>query len=180
MMRIGRHSFEVAQATFQAHIGISEAGWEVTWSLDIEASPREIDGQRWRPALTCHSPLTGLPSPDRLVGTSLGPLNEDEYGEPAFLLYTFEHEPARDVRLTFKERKDGRFHIELKGLTPSWDENERNRNVEVSVSCWAPLEAVVDENLESKARERLEAMLPKQTWGTPTVKHYKQAFPWRE
>jgi hypothetical protein len=177
MMMIGRHSFQIADARFRAYISVSDRGWGASWDLEVNATSREIDGRSWKPQLSSHNSLEGLPVPDALVGTSLGPL-KDKGGEPPFMLYMFEHEPVRKVRLSFPECQANRFRIDLRGLTRSWDESEPTQIVQVAASCWAPLEAVVDEHLEAAARKHLEETLPKQKWGHPFVDHYKQVFPW--
>jgi hypothetical protein len=79
MLRIGRHTFEIESTIFRAHVSIGQNGWHVWWDLEVVAQPREIDGQDWAPKLSSHLPLEGLPTPERLAGTRLGPLPADEW-----------------------------------------------------------------------------------------------------
>ena len=179
MLRVGRHVFEIDATHFRAHVSIGENGWHVWWDLQVTARPREIDGADWMPKLSSHLPLQGLPAPERLAGTQLGPLPADEWGEPAFLLSIFEHEAVTDTSLSFGERRGTEFQLTLTGKTANCDELVNETEVPVALSCWLPFNGVkVDEFHIEKARQRLAQFFGSTGWSEPRIENYQHVFSW--
>jgi hypothetical protein len=179
MLRIGRHEFEIAETEFRAYVSIGNNGWRVSWNLEVIGQPRELDDLDWAPKLRSHLPLEGLLSPDRLSGTRIGPLPNDESGEPVFLLYVFEHEAVIDPILSFGERRGIEFPLTLTGKTPNWDEQSSETEVAVVLDCWVAFGGVVvDEFKAEKARQRLVQFFPPTGWSEPRLENTHQVFSW--
>lgn len=163
MLTVGKHRFEIARAAFRAYVSIGANGWEVSWSLEVMAQPRDIDGI-WEPRLRSHGSLGGLPHPDELPGTRVGPFGRDADGESVFLLYIFEHEPVDDVVLEFGERRHSQFWVTLTGTTAGYDSADE-QTVPLAVQCWATFAGVtVDERRIESARARLAQFFGESDW----------------
>jgi hypothetical protein len=157
MLRIGRRTFEIARSEFRAHVSVSERGWSASWSIRVVAQPLDVEQSRWEPSVRSHLPLE-LPQPDKLVGTRLGPLSNDEWGEPAFLLSDGEHDPVIDPVITFLERKGSSFLFQLRGKARNFEDESDDPIVFVAVDCWLPFDGVVvDEyRIEAATSPRIE------------------------
>ncbi len=179
MLTIGVHEFELSQTVFDARLGIDQQGWRVTWNIEVRGAEREIGELAWEPHLSTHWDLR-LPKPEALVGSSVGPL-EDQDEEPVFMLYLFDHVPVISPTVHFLGRDGAKFHVRLEGAIPSWAiEQQGDPKVPVVLDYWFHFGGVVvDEFHESKARERLDAALGDSNWDHVGQKGYQHHYAWR-
>ncbi len=178
MFKIGRRKFEIARREFSAHVSVGERGWSASWTIEVYSRPLELADMRWEPVLRSHSELSDLPHPLELSGKMVGPIANDERGEPAFLLYDFEHDPINEPILRFKERKGSKFLFEFRGRAPNFTDVDDDRIVFVSIDCWLPFNGVrVDEFQLEKANQRLRQVFGSNGWPDPVrdgnLWHYK-------
>ena len=168
MFTIGRRKFEIAHTEFCAHLSVGESGWSASWTLEVFSGPLELADMRREPVLRSHSSLSGLPHPLELSGKRVGPIANDERGEPAFLLSDFEHDPVSEPILRFKERKGAEFLLEFRGKAPNFTDENDDPIVFVSVDCWLPFNGVrVDELRLEKANQRLQQVFGLNGWTDP-------------
>lgn len=101
-LRIADLAFRVTRCELVAFVDEDED--RLSWGVEVEAEPREVLGDRWRPRAACdvafHVVAPGRPWRDVLPRRVAVPEPPDD--EPAAQLYVFEHEPIRgsvvDVR----------------------------------------------------------------------------------
>jgi hypothetical protein len=179
MLTIGVHDFELTETVFEASLGIDEHGWRVTWSIEVRGAEREIGELTWEPHLSTHWDLR-LPSPEALVGSSVGPL-EDQDDEPVFMLYIFNHVPVIAPTVRFLERDGAKFHVRLEGAITGWAiEPQGDPPVPIVLDCWLSFGGVlVDEFHESKTRERLDSSLGSTQWEHIGQRGYRHHYAWR-
>jgi len=171
MFSIGRHNFDIAHTEFRAHVSIGESGWSTSGRVEVVAQPRAVNEMAWAPKLRSHTGLSGLPHPLKLAETKLGPLQNDEWDEPAFLLYNFEHNPIEDPVLLFKDRGGPGFLFEFRGMVANFIDEAAADLVPVIVECRLRFDgAFVDEFRVEPARRRLEQVFGSSGWFAP-IRH---------
>lgn len=176
MFKIGRHDFKIARTEFRARIVISESGWSPSYFLEIECEPLETEGCIWEAKLSTQADLI-LPSPSQLAGSKFGPLTDDEWGEPVFLLYMFSHEPIYHPRIEFSKAARNEFYFELTGTTPNWDEAIDTETVSIKIKCTLPFSGVtVDEPDVNRARKIINQSFRNTEWQEPELNRNGHLF----
>lgn len=155
MLKIADQIFNIESSEFLAHISIGQEGWRVTWNIEFRAQKKEINGIDWQPRLSTHGFSTQLPNLENLSGATLKLADYDEYEEPLFLLYIFEHEAVRDICLTFKHWEATSIDFSLSGIADIYADDNFGASLPVDVSLMLPFDGVVvDEGKMEQAIEK--------------------------
>jgi hypothetical protein len=157
MLKIADQIFNIESSEFLAYISIGQEGWRVTWDIEFRAQKKEINGIDWQPHLGAHSFSTQLPKLENLSGATLKLEDYDEYQEPMFLLYIFEHEAVRDICLTFKHWEATSIDFSLSGVADVYADDIYGGNLSVDVSLMLPFDGVVVN--EGKIEQAIEKFL---------------------
>lgn len=169
LLQIADQSFAVAESDLAAYVRIGADGWQISWNVELLAKPKEVNGHEWEPKLSSHDFELDL------TPTFTAPLEADlppsEDGEPAFLLYTFEHEPVEQARHKVSRMRDGAFNFQLTGRAGVFADERYAGNLLIRVECNLRLSGVVvDEYHFPKAEERLAQFFDRNLFG-PAERH---------
>lgn len=169
LLQIADQTFSLAETDLTAYVGLGENGWRVSWSVEFLAKPKEVNGHEWLPKLSSHDfELDLTPAFTEPLEADLLPSEE---GEPAFLLYTFEHEPVEHARLKVSRLQDGTFNLQLTGQAGVFADERYASDLPIRAECNVSLSGViVDEYHFAKAEERLAQFFDRDLFG-PAERH---------
>ena len=180
MLKIAEQVFDLDSSEFQAHVRIGQNGWQVSWGLELRGRPKEVDGIEWRPHLSAHAFSTQLPGLDKLAGTTLQLEDCDEDDEPLFMLCVFEHEPVRDVRLSFQGWQGSRIQFRLEGVVDVYADDAHGADLPVEVELLLPFDGVVvDEGHADKAGEKFARFFDPGSFGPADSRGVGRGFVFR-
>lgn len=167
MLQIADQTFPLKKTEFFAYVSIGQAGWQVTWSIELQGDEREVAGIDWSPKISSHALEATFPPIPELPGyaTELPLSGEDE---PPFIVYVFEHEPLLNGRVEFGEWKDGKIHFLLTGTTDVLADEKYSAELPVRVECELPFDGViVDEGHVEKAEEKFARFFERDKFAGP-------------
>lgn len=169
LLQIADQNFSLAETDLTAYVGLGEGGWRVSWSVEVLARSKEVNGHEWEPKLSSHDfELDLTPAFTAPLEADLPPSEE---GEPAFLLYTFEHEPVEHARLKVSRLQDGAFNFQLTGQAGVFADERYAGDLPLRAECNLSLSGVVvDEHHFAKAEERLAQFFDRNLFG-PAERH---------
>jgi hypothetical protein len=164
-LQISDQTFFIAETHFVAHVSLGQNGWRVRWDVELATLPKEVEGQEWEPKLSSHEfDLDLTPAFTKQIETDL-PLGQ-EYGEAAFMLYIFEHEPVEQARLNIFRLQDGTFHFQLTGISAVFFDDRYADKLPIRVECNLSLAGIIVDELHfTKAEERLSRFFDRSLFG---------------
>lgn len=102
-----------------------------TWILQIDANPKEFDGELWTPSLYHQGLRMSARDPAELQGqsTSWRHKSDRTYHHPELgLMYVFGHHDVYETTLRFGDFIGGNIEVEWSGLCDVfWDDNFKER-----------------------------------------------------
>jgi hypothetical protein len=153
-VRIADQVFEISEHNLTGFLRIGPDGWRTSWRIEIACNSRDINGMTWSPRVGTHSFHLDL-SPSSWPSGSTLDLPDDEDGEPAFMVYVFEHEvlSAASIAATWSGNT---LALTLQGATDVFADEIYGAQLAFEARCNLVLAGiVVDEHHFKNAQERL-------------------------